>query len=130
VSGYRYVRVYRLRIRYPEGSGVPGWRPPLWSDPDFLSSLTRAERSELKKRTFRWPRERMFLSSSGAWNRAGLLILYGAGVEVQPSQPVLWLEDDLSAMDSRDSYLDYPEGFDSSGLPAELGTWVLDELFD
>jgi hypothetical protein len=86
----RAVRVYRLDIIYPEGSRESGWRPAVWSDPEFLAKLTKVQRRELAKTEFRWPRERMFLSSSGAYGRAGLLEFYGADVEVFASVPVTW----------------------------------------
>jgi hypothetical protein len=41
---------------------------------------------------FRWPRERMFLSASGAYKRAVLLHWYGADAQVLSSDPVTWPE--------------------------------------
>jgi hypothetical protein len=84
------TRVYRLVIIYPEGSHEPGWRPALWGNPEFLKALDRQARRSLKSRKFRWPRERMFLSSSGAYQRAWLLRSYGAVAEVLASDPVTW----------------------------------------
>jgi hypothetical protein len=86
----RNVRVYRLEIVYPEGSHEKGWRPALWSNPEYLKTLDRQTRRDLAKREFRWPRERMFLSSSGAYGRACLLMAYGAEAEVYGSLPVTW----------------------------------------
>jgi hypothetical protein len=86
----RVRRLYRLVIVYPDGSDVPGWRPACWSDPAFLAKLTRKARRELARTEFRWPRERLFLSSSGAHRRAMLLHWYGAAVAVRPSDPVTW----------------------------------------
>ena len=86
----RPIHVYRLVIIYPEGSQAPGWRPALWSDPEFLARLSRRSRRALARTTFTWPAERMFLSSSSAWNRAGKLLMYGAQVEVQASKTVTW----------------------------------------
>jgi hypothetical protein len=85
-------RVYQVLVTYPEGSREPGWRPACWGDPAFLMSLPRKERRALAAREFRWPRERMFLSASGAYSRAMLLHWYGAGAEVLPSDPVTWPE--------------------------------------
>jgi hypothetical protein len=86
----RAVQVYRLDITYPEGCNRIGWRPELWSNPEFLATLTRQQKKDLRKRDFHWPRERMFLSSSSAYARAWLLRSYGADVEVHASEPVLW----------------------------------------
>lgn len=90
----RYQYVWRLKVVYPEGSHEKGWRPALWSDPDFLKRLPRDERRALKRREFRWPRERVFLSSSSAWGRAALLAMYGARADVQRSARIQWPEDD------------------------------------
>lgn len=87
----RTVRVYRLVIAYPEGSDDPGWLPDVWEE--LLSAMPRKRRRQMQQRGFRWPRERMFLSSNAAWHRAGLLRWFGAEVEVQASQPVSWWED-------------------------------------
>jgi hypothetical protein len=86
----RPSRVYRLDIIYPEGSRQPGWRPASYDDPRYLATLTRRQRREHLARPFRWPRERQFLSSSGAYGRAGLLRWWGADVEVYASDPVTW----------------------------------------
>jgi len=86
----RPERIYRLAITYPEGSHEPGWRPASYDDPRFLATLTARQRREHKKRPFQWPRERQFLSSSGAYGRAMVLRWYGAQVEVLASDPVTW----------------------------------------
>jgi hypothetical protein len=95
----RQCRVYRLEITYPEGSDAPGWVPACW--PELLASIKdRARRRELRRRGFRWPRERLFLSASGAYKRAGLLTVFGATVFVDASWPVTWSEwQDTSAND-------------------------------
>lgn len=80
------VRIWRLMISYPEGSTEPGWRPSGWAE----QSLPARLRHGLRRTRFRWPRERMFLSASGASRRAGLLRRYGATVDIQPSDPVTW----------------------------------------
>lgn len=82
--------VYQLDVVYPEGSHEKDWRPELWSNPKFLATLTRKERRELAKREFRWPRVHLYLSSSGAYQRAWLLRSFGAEVEVLASRPVEW----------------------------------------
>lgn len=82
------ARVYRLDITYPEGSREPGFRPYGWED--YLRSLPVLKRRRLRREGFRWPRERMFLSSSGAYERAALLRAFGADVTVLRSDPVRW----------------------------------------
>jgi hypothetical protein len=103
------VRVYSLEIDYPEGSDAPGWRPALWDDPKYLAGLPREERRALRKREFRWPRERHFLSSSGAYGRALLLSAYGCLVTVRRSDAVTWPErpDDWVLGDTAANW--YPE---------------------
>lgn len=76
----RQIRVHKLDIEYPEGSLGLGWEPAGWERDDFGS------------REFRWPQERLFLSASGARQRANLLRGYGAKVEILPSLPVEWPE--------------------------------------
>jgi hypothetical protein len=86
------TRVHRVAvISYPLGSDAPGWAPPGWPDPE----LPWRKRRELIRRGFRWPRRRQFLSSSGAWGLASLLLVYGCEVEVQSSDPVSWTEEPL-----------------------------------
>jgi hypothetical protein len=88
------TRVYRLDIVYPEGCRLPGWHPARWTDPGYLATLTREQRREVRRllrKPFKWPRERLFLSSSGAHARAWRLRFYGATVEVEGSLPVTWL---------------------------------------
>ena len=84
----RNVRVFRLEITYPEGSRLPGWVPERWES--WLRSLPPLQRRQARKAGFRWPRERMFLSSSSAYERAWLLRAFGAEVEVLRSDPVTW----------------------------------------
>jgi hypothetical protein len=91
------VRAYRLVIDYPPGSLEPGWSPACW-DALLRDVKDRGTRRKLRARGFRWPRERMFLSASGAYSRAALLRWYGAVVGVEPSEPVTWWEDN-DAMD-------------------------------
>jgi hypothetical protein len=89
------VRVYKLEIIYPEGCGEPGWYPALWTDPEWLKTLTREQKREIKvllRKPFQWPHERLFLSRSGAVSRPMLLRCYGAEAEVHSSDPVIWPE--------------------------------------
>lgn len=74
--------VYRLQVRYPEGSDTPGWQPEGWEpewngDPDADLS-------------FHWPRVRDYFGPRAAKARADLLRGYGCEVEVLRSQPVTW----------------------------------------
>lgn len=84
----RNAHVFRLDIIYPEGSREPGWQPDSWES--FLRSLPPLQRRRVRKAGFRWPRERMFLSSSSAYDRACLLRAFGADVQVLRSDPVTW----------------------------------------
>jgi hypothetical protein len=88
----RTVRVCALKIIYPEGSHASGWYPPKWDDPKYLKSMPRKMRRQVPrmKREFRWPKEKLYLSRSGANSRAWLLRAYGAEVEVLGSDPVTW----------------------------------------
>jgi hypothetical protein len=86
----RKTYVYRLLVKYPDGSKEPGWRPAYWSDPQFLAGLSRKQRRELAKAKFRWPRVRRCLSSSTAYQLAWRLQSYGARVTIRRSMPVQW----------------------------------------
>lgn len=97
----RIVRVYRLDIEYPPGSFKPGWVPACWEQ--FLAGIEdKAERRRVRKRGFRWPREHLYLSASGAWSRAGLLHWFGATVFVEASDPVIWPEWQDTSANGRD----------------------------
>lgn len=94
----RPAKVYRLEIVYPEGCRLPGWHPAIWTDPGWLRGLDREQRRQIRallRKPFKWPRERLFLSSSGAYGRAALLQAYGAEVEVRASLPVAWPNPEL-----------------------------------
>jgi hypothetical protein len=98
------TRIYKIQIIYPEGCREPGWHPARWTDPEYLGTLTREKRREVRKllrQPFKWPRERLFLSSSGAYYRAWLLRFYGAEAEVIPSNPVTWPNLDDAATGDR-----------------------------
>lgn len=83
----RPVHVFRLDVTYPEGSRGPGWEPPGWVDYVVTNG---PDGGALENAEFRWPAERMFLSRSGANQRAKLLRGYGAKVTLVPSLPVEW----------------------------------------
>jgi hypothetical protein len=93
-------RIYRLVITYPPGSDESGWLPRGWTSP----VLSKKHRRQLRRQGFSWPRERLFLSRSGAVNRAGWLRSYGAAVEVIASEPVTWPQ---------------PQALDPAGIPLE-----------
>jgi hypothetical protein len=116
------TRVYRLDIVYPEGSRLPGWHPAAWTDPQYLRTLSREQRREIRaalRRPFKWPRERLFLSSSGAYGRAALLRACGCDVEVQGSLPVEWPNPDNWAADDRVWYQGETAARWHPGLEAE-----------
>jgi hypothetical protein len=128
--------VYRLLITYPEGSLESGWEPACWKNetrPDARDLLTSRRARKYRKwqrdRTFRWPRNHNFLSSSGAYDRAALLRSYGAVVEVQRSFPVEW---PLFTEDTEEyGGSEYWPEFDASGIPRQRTTgeviWIIDE---
>jgi hypothetical protein len=76
------TRVYRLNVTYPPGSLEPGWEPPGWT-------ITGPNGYE-DRPDFRWPRERLYLSRSGAKTGADLFRKYGAEVTIERSDPVTW----------------------------------------
>jgi len=80
------ARVYRLHVTYPEGSFEPEWEPPGW-EPDYWVDPDTGAHEPMP---FRWPAERLFLSRSAAQRRAVQLRSYGAKVEVEESEPVVW----------------------------------------
>jgi len=84
----REAHVYYLEITYPAGSLAPGWKPAAWDE--AAASLKWRARRKVARKGFRWPRERMFLSSSAAYSRAGYLTWCGAAVQVHRSYPVRW----------------------------------------
>ena len=78
------AHVYKLVIRYPEGSDKPDWQPEgyevvIWETADGY-----------EHREFSWPSERSFLSRKGAQQRAALLRGWGAEVTIIQSLPVGW----------------------------------------
>lgn len=77
------TRVYRLDVTYPPGTEPgSGWAPPDYEPPDFYD--------EDATRPWTWPRNKLFLSASGARARAELFRQYGATVVIVPSWPVIW----------------------------------------
>jgi hypothetical protein len=114
----RPVHVYRLNVLYPPGSGEPGWVPEAW--PQVLAAVKdRKRRNALRKRGFRWPRNHLYLSASGAYSRALMLTWLGASVEVQRSEEVTWWEDGSSVAEWWPE-LDAPELPDPPAEPDPL----------
>lgn len=111
----RNVRVFRLEITYPEGSRLPGWVPERWES--WLRSLPPLKRRRVRKAGFRWPRERMFLSSSGAYDRAALLRAFGAEVQVLRSDPVTWPAHWTWEDEAGTGHALLYGAYDASGLP-------------
>lgn len=123
----RTVHVWHLEIMYPEGSDAPGWQPACWAAetaPDARDLLTsrraRRYRRWQRSREFRWPRERLYLSSSSAYERARLLRAYGAEVLVERSLAVEWplFTDDTETycFSGEPAWITY----DASGIPLDL----------
>jgi hypothetical protein len=87
----RYV--YRLDITYPPNSFPfredwdPAWHPNGYT-PTPVNEMGR--RWDLAIAAFEWPRERVFLSQSGAEHRADVFRQYGATVTVVRSNPITW----------------------------------------
>lgn len=87
------VRIYRLVVQYPEGSHdsegwpVDSWEPPDWRPVDLIEE---PDTGAWITPPFKWPSVRCYLSRTGAEGRAKLLRRYGAVVEVQRSEPVVW----------------------------------------
>jgi hypothetical protein len=83
------THVYRLAVQYPPGSLEPGWAPPGWS-PEEHRITSDGPDGGWDSGEFRWPRERQYLSRSGANTGAGLFREYGAEVTIERSDPVTW----------------------------------------
>lgn len=79
------ARVYALTYTRPAGSREPGWVPPDWHEIALSHYWSRDPED------FRWPRDRMYLSYSGACKRASLLARLGCtDVHVVASEPIRW----------------------------------------
>lgn len=85
----RKTYVYRLTVTLPPEAADPSWEPDCWAD-------------ELESDEFRWPMNRLFLSASGAKQRAELLRKYGAEVTIRRSAPVVWPQDRDAATGGED----------------------------
>jgi len=84
----RPVHVWRLLITYPAGSQEPGFRPYCWGN--LLAEMDWRQRIKARRRGFRWPPERTWLSESPAEYRAWWLTRCGATVVLQKSAAVQW----------------------------------------
>lgn len=109
LSEDRPVYVYRLEISYPEGSDAPGWLPPRWDQ--YVRKLPLRTRRKVRRTGFRWPRERMFLSSSGAYGRAAQLIRFGCDVEIIRSDAVSFPAPLWEDTDGMRDFGDLPPGY-------------------
>jgi hypothetical protein len=79
----RPLYAYRLVVEYP--AGVDALNPPhLW-----LEDRSEEDTGEWY---FGWPRDRRYLSYSGAKKRADLLRRYGCVVGIQRSERIEWTE--------------------------------------
>lgn len=84
------IYVYRLVVTLPEGSTERGWEPDNWVAfcDDRGWSPVNDERDET---SFAWALSRKHYLSGGAANRrANLLRGFGATVEVERSESVVW----------------------------------------
>lgn len=86
----RHVYVFKLEIEYPEGSQQPGWTPEHWPTPNRLGSFWRWVLPADRSKAFKWPKERVWLSSVAAYRRAWLLRSLGCSVVVRRSLRVQW----------------------------------------
>ena len=87
----RKAFVYRLDIKYPEGSDEEDWEPEgeWWQ---YTWQYTRSGYSpDPADAEFSWPAEHLYLSASGADKRAYMLRKWGATVNVVRSKPVEWV---------------------------------------
>jgi hypothetical protein len=90
VPAERPVYVYKLDVTYPPHSREYGWEPPGWSAGE--SEAYRDGYMPDDPGEFRWPRERLYLSRSGARIGADHFRRYGATAEIIRSERVTWGE--------------------------------------
>jgi hypothetical protein len=88
MSKRRPVRVYRLDVTYPPGSLEPGWEPPGWDPLETDTDWVVTPDDDMAWAG--WPKNRLYLSASSAQRRANRFRKYGATVEVERSELVLW----------------------------------------
>jgi hypothetical protein len=92
----RKTYAYRLRVTLPPEAADPSWEPEAWTGklPPYPEGGMPPEALE---DGFRWPRQRRFLSASGARKQASLFREYGAEVTIERSAPVTWPQDEEAA---------------------------------
>lgn len=92
----RKTYVWRLDVTLPPEASDPGWEPDAWLEelPPYPEGGMPPEAME---DGFRWPRQRRFLSESGAKKQAALFRKYGAEVTIKRSAPVKWPQNEAAA---------------------------------
>jgi hypothetical protein len=90
----RKAHVYRLNVTLPPEAADPSWEPRAWLEE---MAPYPEEGRNVEGDEFRWPRQRRFLSESGAKKQAGLLRKYGAEVTIERSAPVEWPQEAATA---------------------------------
>lgn len=86
--------VYRLDVTYPDGSLEVGWEPENWAS--ICQDNCWPSTDHDGDTSFRWPRERMFLSESAAEARARRLRQFGAHAVVVRSREIQWADVDAA----------------------------------
>jgi hypothetical protein len=92
----RKAYVYRLNVTLPPEAADPSWEPGAWLE-ELPSYPEGGMSPEALEDGFRWPRQRRFLSESGAKKQAGLFRKYGAEVTIERSAPVEWPQEAATA---------------------------------
>lgn len=87
MSGTRQTRVYRLRVTKPPKPDTLGWEPEGWDEFAQEMGLVYDDGTPIP---FRWPAERRYFTLASAEQRAERFRRWGAAVEVEESEPVLW----------------------------------------
>jgi hypothetical protein len=92
----RKAYAYRLKVTPPPEAADPSWEPDAWLEglPPYPEGGLPPEALESG---FRWPRQRLFLSRSGARRQADLFRKYGAKAVIERSAPVTWPQDEDAA---------------------------------
>lgn len=82
--------VYKLAVAYPPGSHDENGKPVQWWRPNPGREFEDEERYMGSDGYYSWPRQKMFRSEKGAFNRADLFEKLGCTVQVLRSQPIEW----------------------------------------
>jgi hypothetical protein len=83
------VYVYRLVVTLLEGSTERGWEPDKWAALCDASGWPPIN-DDLDETSFRWLGRKHYLSGAAANRRADLLRAFGAAVDVERSELVVW----------------------------------------